>query len=345
MSRAWLLLLALPLLGAGCSDKSFALVSVLSTSGQFNDVAQLTVEVQSGASFDTLSYPSARTERLFPFDQTTPLTFSIGYKGSSHKGPLFVAVTALNKDGAPLGYGETTQAMADDDVTKITVAITRDRRRPERADGGVPDGGPPAEAGTACDPVTPTTCNGGTCYLSCPANQPTVGMCTMAGAKKPGELCEQNEDCVPGTQCFAFSCGTSAAVKTCLRFCKNDAVCGTGTCSTPLPCMGKMTDFKACSQACNPVGDAQQGCAAGLHCFVFAGELPDCDCAGTLHVKEPGTACTTSEECKPGHLCVSMTGAKVCRPICRLDMPSTCTVGTCTKLVDPDYQTFGACVP
>ena len=38
-----LLLLALPALAAGCADKSYALVSVFSTAGQFNDVAALMV--------------------------------------------------------------------------------------------------------------------------------------------------------------------------------------------------------------------------------------------------------------------------------------------------------------
>src|SRR6185436_2059528 len=231
---------------------------------------------------------------------------------------------------------------------KVTVRVDRGAVPP--GDGGPsgssPDGGVEADAGPPCDPVSPTACNGGTCFLACRKNEPPAGMCTMAGTKNPGELCARNEECQPGSQCFDFSCGAGKpSIKTCLRFCKDDGMCGAGKCATPIPCEGQPTTFKACSQACNPVGEAQQGCAPGLNCFIFQGEVPDCDCAGAMHVKGEAAACTSSEECRPGLLCVSMAGNKTCRPVCRLDAPATCAAGQmCTKLVDPDYKTFGACL-
>jgi len=342
MKAGILVLCVLPAL-AGCgSDKSYALVSVRSMGGQFNDVAGLLVDVKNGTYVDSLAYrPKMGMVR---FDETTSLTFSVGYKSSSHMGTLEVAVTPINLAGTQIGYGVGTAQIVADKVTDVTVLVVRGAQRPGGADGGAPgDGG--ADAGPPCDPVNPTACNGGTCYLSCVPNQPLVTMCTMAGTKKPGEACTENFDCVAGSQCFDFSCGGAPAIKTCLRFCKDDGMCGAGKCTTPIPCGMQATTHKACSQACDPVGEAQQGCATGLKCFVFQDEVPDCDCAAKTHVKDTGMGCATTDECKPGLLCVSMGGNKTCRPVCRMDAPATCPMGqTCTKLVDPDFKTYGACL-
>jgi hypothetical protein len=338
-------------LAGGCADKSYALVSVLSAGGQFNDVSSIAVEVRNGTYVDALTYYPPGKTGLVRFDDTTALTFSVGYRSSSHKGTLEVTVTPFDGALRRVGSGTGTAQIVEDGVTPVTVRVTRGAAA--NPDAGAGDGGtsaeagPPPDAGPPCDPVTPSTCGGGTCYLACPANQPAVGMCTMAGTRNPGELCTMNEECVPGAQCFAFSCGAGKdPIRTCLRFCNDDGVCGAGKCATPLPCGGKPTSFKACSQACDPLGEARTGCAAGLNCFVFADEIPDCDCPGTTHVKSDGEACATSEECKPGLLCVNMLATKACRPVCRLSAtPTTCAAGkTCTKLVDPDYKTFGACL-
>jgi hypothetical protein len=41
-----------------------------------------------------------------------------------------------------------------------------------------------------------------------------------------------------------------------------------------------------------------------------------------------------------------MSGAKVCRPICRLDTTGECAAGrSCKKLMNPDYKIWGACLP
>jgi len=345
MKAGILVLCALPAL-AGCgSDKSYALVSVVSSGGQFNDVAGLLVDVRNSSYVDSLAYrPKTPMVR---FDETTALTFSVGFKSSSHMGTLEVAVTPINLAGTQIGYGVGTAQIVDDNVTDLTVHVVRGAQRPGGTDGGVPgDGGAP-DGGLQCDPVNPTTCNGGTCYLSCQANQPPTAMCIMAGSKRPGEACTENFDCEPGSQCFEFtSCGTMPRIKTCLRFCNDDGMCGAGKCATPIPCGMQATTFKACSQPCDPVGEAQQGCAAGLKCYVFQGELPDCDCASGTHVNDAGAACADSNDCKPGLLCVSMSGSKTCRPVCRLDATTpTCAMGlTCTKLTDPDYKIFGACL-
>lgn len=314
---------------SGCSDKSYALVSLLSRGGQFTDVGQILVDVRNDPHKDALSYPKDRnTAGIYRFDESQALTFSIGYKNSTHAGALALAVTVLDKDGKRLGWGEGSATIIDDEVTPVTVRIVR---------GGFPP----------CDPNSPTVCEGGTCYVSCQPDESAVGMCTMAGTKDHGQLCTANEECRPGLQCFEYSCGAGKpGVKACLRFCKEDGQCGGGggKCSNPVPCGNKNTEYKTCSQPCDPVGTGAQGCAPGLSCFVFPNEIADCDCARPERVGVDGSTCTEGTECAPGFVCVKMTASKVCRPVCRLDAPTTCAAGkTCNRLTEPDFKTFGAC--
>jgi hypothetical protein len=209
-------------------------------------------------------------------------------------------------------------------------------------DGGAFDG-----LVIACDPTMSGGCGKGACRLTCGAGILT-SVCGAVGAKKPGELCGGDEECEAGAQCFHLACGAGAAIGTCLRVCMNDSECGGTACSTPVPCGGPGTPYKTCARGCDPLGEGKTGCAEGLRCFVFANEVPDCDCPGTTHVKPLGAACAGNEECAAGLHCVEASGARSCRPLCRLaDAPSTCPAGTtCTRLIEPTYryQTFGACV-
>jgi hypothetical protein len=338
---------------AGCAaDKAFALVSVLSAGGAFTDVTQLQVDVRNNGLIDDLAYPKDRNDAVkYRFDETAPLTFSIGYP-TSHTGTLLVGVTALGAGGAPVGYGEGSATIVAGQVASVRVLVTRGALPPVRPDGGAPDATQPSRDGgggpdgpTSCDPNTPASCNGGACFLDCHLDTGmSAPICTRAGTAKQGELCTANEDCAPGAQCLRFCGGSGGGISTCLQFCKTDGQCASGSCSTPIPCGSAQTGYTACAQACDPVGTATQGCAMGLNCFVFKGEIPDCDCVGPGRTKGNGEACATSDDCKPGLLCVSMGGALTCRPLCRLSAPS-CATGTCTKLVTPDYKTFGACLP
>jgi hypothetical protein len=345
MASRWLVYL---LLLAGCADdKSFALVKVTSTSGQFNDVDKLIVDVQNGPFQDTLTYPPPKGV-MVRFDESQALTFSVSFR-TSHQGDLVVEVTPVNAGGMPIGYGKGTATINSGHTIEVDVKVTRGATRPPRPDGGVGDGGVTdgrmPDVVSVCEPTMPGTCGANkTCFVGCVGGTVPAGMCTMAGTKMPGDLCTRNEDCVAGTQCFTLGCGANPAPKVCLKFCDADPQCGGGKCATSIPCGAQMTKYKICSQVCDPVG-ATSGCATGLACFLFAGELPDCDCVGPTRTGGDGTACTDSQQCKQGFLCVSMGGAKACRAVCRLNAPNTCTVGTCTKLVDPDFSTFGACIP
>jgi hypothetical protein len=339
--------LALLALGAGCSgDKSFALVSVTSTSAQFNDVTQLRVDVDNGTYHDTRSYPATPGATTYRFDEMTALTFSVSFRSSSHMGDLVIGVTTLNAAGAATGYGKGSAPIDRDHVTKVEVRVTRGVAPPPPVDGGA-DG--PSDAkrdlGPPCDPMLPaaSTCAPGqTCIVGCKRDNSTAGMCVMAGNKAPGAAC--NDDCVLGAECFTFNC-TAGPVRACLRLCKDDGECAPSRCSTIVPCGTQNTPYKTCGIACDPVGAATTGCAPGLACFLFAGESPDCDCPGGKRTGDDGTPCQDSDTCKPGMFCVSMAGAKTCRPLCRLDAPQCAAGHTCTHLIDPDYKTFGACLP
>jgi hypothetical protein len=337
----WGVLVAL--LGLGCaSDKNYALVSVLSSLGPFNDVAQLLVEVDNGSYQDFLTYP--RTQMgTYRFDEVAPLTFSVSFRSSSHSGTLEIRVTTLDATGGTTGYGSGTAEIDGENVTYVSVRVVRGAEPAPPRDGGV-DAPTKQDVGPPCDPTNAASACGAdkTCIVGCRSNGTSGGMCVMAGNKAPGAAC--NDDCVQGAECFKYSC-TAGVVRACLRLCKDDSECGQGRCNLQIPCGSTVTPYRSCSQPCDPVGPATSGCAAGLSCFVFAGEIPDCDCPGGKRSDGDGVPCTNSDTCQAGFLCVSMAGAKSCRPLCRLAAPQ-CEAGrTCTKLIDPDYQTYGACLP
>jgi hypothetical protein len=330
---------------AGCSsDTSYALVSVLSAGGAFNDVAQLVVDVDNGSYHDTLSYPKTVGGTTYRFDETAPLTFSVSYRASSHSGTLDVGVTTLDASGARTGFGTGTAAITSG-VTKVSVTVTRGAEPPAQDAGADGPNDAKRDLGPSCDPGEPATACGGnqTCIVGCKADGGTAGMCVASGNKPPGALC--NADCTLGSECFNFECGSGTPIRTCLRLCKNDGECAPGRCNTVIPCGTTPTSYRACSQACDPVGAAVAGCAAGLRCFMYTGEVTNCDCPGVKRTGVDGTPCDNSDTCRAGFFCITTAGTKTCRPLCRLDSPQ-CDPGlTCTKLVDPDFTIYGACLP
>lgn len=345
---------AAAIFGGCAADRSFALVSVLTTEGEIKDVAQLLVDIENGPHLDLLAYPKTRTASL-RLDATNAVTFSVSFK-TAHHGTLVVGVTPVNAGGAPLGYGTAQTAIDVGHVTKITVRVVRGAAPPPRpGDGGVPDGGqadvadatpPPADrdAAVTCEPSAPATCGpSGTCFVACRPDAGAVGLCTAGGSGQPGQPCVRNEECASGTQCFRFSCGTQS-VGMCKRLCSADGQCAGGRCANDVQCAGQATGFRMCSQACDPVGTATTGCAPGLHCMIFAGEMTDCDCRAPTQTGGNNAPCTDSRNCQPGFHCLRMSGSMVCRELCRLDGPR-CSSGNCEKVVDPEYRIWGACVP
>ena len=208
-------------------------------------------------------------------------------------------------------------------------------------DAGAIDAGIPI---TVCTPATASGCSANqACVLSCLSSGDPATMCVAAGAKQPGDVCTSNSDCAQGSQCYNRGCGVSV----CRRYCTANAQCPTGgSCANDVSCPNApKTGAKLCSQPCDPRGTAQTGCATGLRCFVLPGEVPDCECPAAQRTGVDGTTCVNTGDCGPGLICITK-GTSVCRPICRLDQPTTCQQGrTCQRLTNPDHLIFGACAP
>jgi hypothetical protein len=348
----------LPILGA-CADDSFAVISVLASPDPIDGVAQFRVNVGNDSKQDTLYYPNQPTAWL-RLDNTNPVTFSVEFS-SSRAGEASFEVEALDTSATSLGYGKSSGSIAKSKVVNVTVSVVKGAVRPQHE----LDAGPSGDSGISllsCDPYAPALACGAnrTCGLVCdpvqPPTQPAVGMCYASGVDNPGSTCTNNNDCVPGSQCFTFP---GCSVKTCLQFCDhNDAACGdqSSYCNIPIEC-GTTPSFAACSRPCDPTGSAIAGCAPGLACFVYRDETTDCACAG---LGTTGTACTQNSGCvgdiscagcQAGSSCVVPTGASadggaaggVCRPICNLGAP-TCAAGmTCHAFDKSTRRLFGFC--
>ncbi len=317
---------------AGCSgSKSYALVTVRASTGEFANVAQFVVFLSNGPTRkDMLYYPRAPGG---PFRVTVSDTvdFSVSFP-SSYLGDLTVGVSPRTAENVSMGYGETTRNIDPGETIQMDVVVEKDALPPEP----VTDGGAPP----SCEPVGAMSCApGNTCYVRCVGTTPN-GTCTAAGQGQPGRACTSSVECAPGSQCFEFSCG-----KICMKFCKNDGECGEGRCTFDVPCGGKASGHKACTVPCDPRGDGTMGCGSGLRCYLFDNEVPSCDCQQGAG-KADGEPCSSVRDCQPGHVCVEMeNAARVCRPLCRLSDPVCAPGRTCARLVKPDYKSWGACLP
>lgn len=348
MSRlAGVAVLAL-LLGA-CARDSFAVVSVTTYAGTLDGVAQLRVYVTSASGQDVLLYPKQPAKPLH-LDTAKALTLSVEFASSADR-PATFEVEALAGDGSVLGYGTTGAAVGGSDVVPVAVRIVAGAVRPATpAPGSTADGGSqlactPAQAQTACGADR-------TCALLCAQDQAAVAMCYLAGLGEPGDACTTSNDCAPNSQCFTFA-ADGCSVTSCLRFCVRDADCGQSDayCNVPIPCGGTSAVAMACSHPCDPTLASGGGCAAGLACFVYAGQTTDCACPGQGGV---GASCSQNSGCSgeagcagcaAGLSCVLPTGASTgaCRPMCKLAAPA-CPAGTsCHAFGSSSAQSYGYC--
>jgi hypothetical protein len=340
MRRLSGLALLLPLF-LSCSDDSYVVVSVLARSGSVDGVAQFRVSIGNSLEESILHYPKGPSESS-TIDTIHPITFSVEF-GSGKEGTATIEVEPLSSSRSVLGYGKATVEIAEGKVSNVDVLVVPGAVRPAH---GMDSGS------LACDPYSPTTNCGGnqTCGLICDADQPSVSMCYLAGSAKPGEACSNNNDCEPGLQCFSFI-ASGCSVRTCLRFCNSDdAACGeqAAYCNVPIQC--GITPFQTCSRPCDPTGVGTGGCAAGLACFVYAGDTTDCACPGLGGVGSPctqnsgcgGSGCSG---CQAGLSCVVPTGGTsgTCRPICDL-AALICPSGTsCHAFEKSTRKIFGFC--
>jgi hypothetical protein len=341
-SSALLAALALGSLGvATCADdKSYAVVNVKMKDGELEGVKQFVVYVVNGVRTDLLYYPQS-PGGPWRISTTEKVDFSISFK-SSYVGFLKVGVEPRDGVGNVLGYGEAEKMIDPGHRFDLDVAVVLGARAPVLgSDGGVRGGdtmdGIPI---SMCVPTMPGTCGAGkTCGIDCAGTAP-VGVCLTAGAGKDGDSCITNRDCEPGTQCFTYGCA-----RICRKFCTGDADCPAGLCNRSVSCGTTQTQHKFCSQSCDPTGDGVGACRNGLKCLLFANEAASCDCPEATRTKTDGQPCETTASCAPGFLCVAMgSPTLVCRPICKL-ADKICPAGkTCTELVEPKYQVYGACL-
>lgn len=332
-----------------CTEgKSFVVVRLLPAAGQtIPGVAAVRLELSTGLLSDTLTYAS-RPSPTFDLLPTREVTLSVSFSDAL-TGNAVLGAAALDGSGTVLGYGEGIVKIAPGREAFTTVLVEKGKLPPAETDAGAADGASPDATNMfpdlTCTPASANACGtNATCGVSCKTNGDPASQCVAAGAKQPGELCSPGE-CAPGSQCFSDTCG----VRVCRRFCDMDIDCPTGgSCFTEIICADppRPTGVRICSQPCDPLGEAKVGCATGLRCFVYPGEVTDCDCVAPERTKGDGAPCTDSSSCLPGLACITMGGVSSCRPLCRLNAPGTCAQGrTCERLTNPDYNVFGACVP
>jgi len=348
MSR--LLALSLTALLCGCTDDTFAVVSVLTYSGSLNDVSQLRVRVTSDATQDTLLYPK-RASGLLHLDTTSPLTLSVEMAPSPYR-PATFEVEALAPDGSVLGYGMASAVVGGNAVDTVMVEVVIGATAPVAAPvGAIVDGG----SQMVCAPLDPTaTCGADrTCGLLCADEEPTVAMCYVAGSASSGDACSGNADCSSGSGCFTFS-ADDCSVAACLRFCAKDDDCGQAGayCNVTIPC-GAAGSFQVCSQPCDPTLTTSS-CAAGLACFVYGGQTTDCACPG---LGGPGSTCTQNSGCSGDNGCSGCSaglscvipesdgGASqgACHPVCMVANP-TCPAGSTCHGFSNASSTYGYCL-
>jgi hypothetical protein len=341
--RAWVLALA-ALAVAGCAkEKSYVAVTVRTSEGELANIAQFLVRVWNGPDrTDRLFYPPDLTGK-YRITTTESIDFSISFS-TGLSGPIRVGVQPLDAQARSLGYGELERPIDPGHVVRMTVAVVRGAAAPpeDERDAGVrPDGA--GDSRSVCEPTVAASCGGArACTVGCFGVE-AAALCTAGGARKAGEACTTSADCEPGTQCLGLGCGSF-----CVRHCRGEADCGGGRCSRAIPCGGQPSSFQFCSPACDPRPGATSGCASGLGCFFFAGDLVTCDCPGPRRMADEGTNCNDLADCKPGLICVG-TGAggtaPVCRPVCKLS-DGDCAAGrTCMPLRNPDFSVWGACLP
>jgi hypothetical protein len=321
--------LLLAALGLSCSEnKSIVVVAVYSGDVPVSGVAQLRVQAvngQLGEYSEVLYYPEKpRAETaLLELSKAQPVTFSLTFR-SMFKGTVKFKIDALDGAQAILASGDSSpEQLGSGQITYANVRVV-----------------PP------CDPMKPAlTCGERqNCAFVCDAQKQAETVCLASGLTNPGDACGDLSDCAPGSECFEFSCAGSP-VKTCRKFCSTDADCGAGAaCIALTPCSGSARKANICSRPCDPTGSATNGCAAGLRCFIYAGEVTDCACSPATRTGSMGQTCASDEACQPGLTCVDFGGQKTCRPLCTIKN-SVCPGGSsCTQVDSSVYKTYGVCL-
>ncbi len=218
--------------------------------------------------------------------------------------------------------------------------------------GGMSAGGSTGTAGTGGAMGAMCVPSAGPCNevtnQGCAANQKcTIGdvanptRCACGGGAAPGGACNvtiNGDTCASGNICLSDD--------QCHKYCRTDADCGgLGACIVDILFQtGQRSSLKVCSGApsgCSPLPPATGGCPAGQGCYWFGGAAGNmCLQAGTLATN---AACTSSTDCRPGNLCVSVNGGgSTCLQVCDPGNPACPGGRTCRMLTGGGA--YGACI-
>jgi hypothetical protein len=358
------------LLGGACTKPKSFVVLKLEAGTPIAFIASVQVDVKQSFA-DASDSPGLVATLTYPAPALTitdghPADLSVSFSGGQ-SGIVTFKVTLFDTYGCTIGESEPTPGpIKQGNVMEVAVAISI--RSGCARDAGARDAA--GDTFPGCDPVTPQPqCSAAkTCQVNC---KDGVAQCTTGGQGAPGSICAKNADCAPGSQCFDYA-STGCGVKLCLRFCNDDNGCVTATadggapagaggaavgtralCQGPVPCGNMITGYHTCTFGCDPraTSVASSGCPAGLACLVVGDrDQVDCACAEKTRVGTDGASCVSSAQCAPGFICNLMSGARVCRALCRCNAsgmtctaPNDCTGGRgCSALTNDTL--FGVCL-
>jgi hypothetical protein len=324
-------LLLLALVGTGCSSPTSYIVLSLQSADNMpiTGVGSVIVNVSNGSGqMNQLTYPAPNPNIILD-SVTITNDLAISFSGSE-SGTVTLTVDVRNDQDCTVGIGTTNVPINRGGRNNATVMLAHAHDCTHGDGGG--DGG---TSFPGCNPVPPTSCGANmTCSINCMSG---MGECIASGSVPPGQACQNNNDCMPGSQCFDYN-SLGCNVHLCLQFCASKDQCaqpgdggvGPGSlCAGPVQCGGVDTGYHTCTFSCDPraaaISAGQVGCPTGLACLVVGGmDQVDCSCAEASRTKTEGQSCSKSSECAPGLICNTTT--QTCRTICRCNASGT----TCT---------------
>jgi hypothetical protein len=194
----------------------------------------------------------------------------------------------------------------------------------------------------ACSLTTNGCDAGNACYyLPSRVNAPPQPRCRAAGDNAAGSICNDQEQCAPGlgcdptNRCRQYCCAPGErtgcpANEACLLEFRdsNDQSLGVGICQQ--------------CDASDPITSV--GCGANEACYPAGNDGSCVLCAPPRTNGRPGSACSTSSDCRPGLGC-RQTNPPQCATFCSVQASSGCGTGeACTAVGYTGLPDLGFCV-
>jgi hypothetical protein len=206
-----------------------------------------------------------------------------------------------------------------------------------------------------CDPFCRTGCD---CEEKCSVNSQGALTCNLIAAGQRRFLLEpcqiqgagtagQTDPCAPGLVCLEDSCG-GGGVGRCYQFCRADGDCTNAPCNRDAGGGFKVCDvpYDECVPLAVPNNSGCPGGAIGCYLSTSDPSKTICDCQWPPGLGETDI-CTLSRQCNPGLVCVDTNGQGFtrCTRVCRLNVPTDCSLGTCAKYIvgGVENSTYGFC--